>query len=173
MESDDSSVVSDDEFPVNDELNEYSHRLMIINEAIRRKMNGMLAKHRRVYANAATHEAYVLANSNCKFTNITREFFTNALIKKLQRVDTIRCEECGSSDQIQRCHTLSRPELLHIALDRLCPNEDVDVEEIYLVVEFLRLHAEYPLKFKCARCHQQEGRPSTDDIAQSLNNLSI
>tara|TARA_Y100000389_G_scaffold201244_1_gene243448 strand:- start:984 stop:1502 length:519 start_codon:yes stop_codon:yes gene_type:complete len=172
MESDDSSVVSDDEFLATDESDE-CHRLRIINEAIRRRRNGMLAKHERVYATAATHEAYVRANSSCKFTNIIREFFTNALMKRLKRVDTIRCEECGSSDKIQRCHTLSRPEVLHTALDRLCPNEDVDVEEIDLVVEFLRLHARYPLKFKCARCHQQEGRPSTDDIAQSLNNLSI
>ena len=149
-ESDDlSSKVSDED---------YKHRLRVISAAIRErsKENGMLAKYNGVYAKSDTHEDYIRAFHSSVYTNLIREFFTMSLIRKLLRTDTVRCQDCSSVDNIQRCHTVPRPELLRMALEQCCPYEDVDVRTIDLMCVFLRLHAKYPLEFKCEACHKKD-----------------
>lgn len=137
---------------------DYKHRLNVINKAIKKrsKENGMLAKYNGDYAKNDTHEGYIRTHHSCMYTNLIRDFFTMPLIRKLLRMDTVRCQDCSSVDNIQRCHTVPRPELLRMALEQCCPYEDVDVRTIDLMCVFLRLHAKHPLEFKCEACHKKD-----------------
>jgi hypothetical protein len=101
-----------------------------------------------------SHEDIITDFSACLFTNLTRDTFTAAYLKKHP------CSDCGAPSK-ERCHGIGeeRPILLRRALARVFPDitQSICIKDI--IIAYLEEHKTTKFTFKCEACHKKEGNP--------------
>jgi hypothetical protein len=149
------------------------NRYRLISERLNKTQ--MLAKYEGDYIRNISIDGYVSAYNSSLYTNIVRQVFTPNLLLKLYRlkvnnkeINYLTCEDCGEhfdkNRGYQRCHTLSRGEILKEALINLnCGKSECNIPTIEVIKEFSLLHAKYPLKIKCVECHKEETRINVEE----------
>jgi hypothetical protein len=96
------------------------------------------------------HKKFIQIHSHGLLSNLIQASFTDSFVKK---------QKCFCGEQAkQRCHKLGyeRPKLLKQALENVQPDITVCVDLYDILVEFIRLHNNTTLDFKCVSCHKKE-----------------
>jgi hypothetical protein len=98
-----------------------------------------------------THNDFVRDFASCLFTNLIRDVFTRAYLKRFT------CEDCGGKSE-QRCHGKNedRPLLIRRALHKVYPDISKPVKLKNIVIAFLEEHKTTNFTFKCKVCHDIE-----------------
>ena len=98
-----------------------------------------------------THDDFVRDFASCLFTNLVRDVFTKAYLRRFT------CEDCGGKSE-QRCHGKNedRPLLIRRALQKVYSDISKPVKLKDIVIAFLEEHKTTNFTFKCKKCHDIE-----------------
>lgn len=98
-----------------------------------------------------THEDFIKDFSSNVFTNLIRNTFTAAYLKKHP------CSDCKCVST-ERCHGLGeeRPLLIKKALEKVYPDISKTIILKEILVQFLEEHKTTKFTFKCSKCHRKE-----------------
>jgi len=118
--------------------------------AFKRSTGQHMNKFRDYPVKDITHEKFIQIHNHGLLSNLVQATFTNSFVKK-------QVCPCGEPAK-QRCHKLGheRPKLLKKALETVQPDITVSVDLYDILVEFIRLHNNTTLDFKCVACHKAE-----------------
>ncbi len=100
---------------------------------------------------ADSHDEFIKDYSTCVCTNLIKNTFTPAYMKKF------KCSDCNGKAQ-HRCHGIGeeRPKLLKRALQRIWPDPTKPIVMKEILIAFLDEHIYTQFTFKCATCHNNE-----------------
>ena len=98
-----------------------------------------------------SHDNFIRDFGSNVFTNLIRDTFTAAYLKKHP------CSDCKGPSK-ERCHGIEeeRPLLIRKALERVYPDQSKPVVLKEILVAFLEEHKSTKFTFKCASCHLKE-----------------
>lgn len=98
-----------------------------------------------------SHEDFIKDYSSNVFTNLVRNTFTNAYIKKFP------CSECNGHST-ERCHGIGeeRPLLIKRALLKVWSDTTKPIIMKEIIIAFLEEHKYTHFTFKCHNCHKNE-----------------
>jgi len=98
-----------------------------------------------------THDDFIRDYASCLFTNLVRDIFTKAYLRRFN------CSDCGSKAE-QRCHgkNEARPLLIRRALQKVYTDISKPVKMKDIVIAFLEEHKQTSFNFKCKKCHDIE-----------------
>jgi len=98
-----------------------------------------------------THEEFIHDFGSNVFTNLIRNTFTAAYLKKHT------CSDCKGASQ-ERCHGIGeeRPILLKRALEKVYPDITKTIPLKEIIIQFLEEHKTTKFTFKCSDCHRKE-----------------
>jgi hypothetical protein len=98
-----------------------------------------------------THQDFIKDFGSNVFTNLIRNTFTAAYLKKHP------CSDCKGVSK-ERCHGLGeeRPLLIKRALEKVYPDISKTVILKDILVQFLEEHKTTKFTFKCSNCHRKE-----------------
>ena len=98
-----------------------------------------------------THEDFIKDFGSNVFTNLIRNTFTAAYLKKH------KCSDCKGVAK-ERCHGLGeeRPLLIKRALEKVYPDITQTIRLKDVLVQFLEEHKTTKFTFKCSECHRRE-----------------
>jgi hypothetical protein len=97
------------------------------------------------------HDDFINSFSNCVFTNLIKDIFTNSYLKKHN------CSDCGNPST-DRCHGIGdeRPKLIRMALEKVYYDISKPTLLRTIAIAFLREHKYTNFTFKCNNCHKKE-----------------
>ncbi len=98
-----------------------------------------------------THENFIKDFGSNVFTNLIRNTFTSAYLKKY------KCSDCNNPSK-ERCHGIGeeRPLLIKRALEKIYPDISKTVILKDIIIQFLEEHKSTQFTFKCSECHRKE-----------------
>ncbi len=99
----------------------------------------------------ASHEEFIKDFGSNVFTNLIRNTFTAAYLKKHP------CSDCNVPSK-ERCHGIGeeRPILLKRALEKVYPDTTKPIVLKEILIQFLEEHKTTKFTFKCSACHRKE-----------------
>ena len=100
-----------------------------------------------------SHENFIKDFGSNVFTNLIRDTFTAAYLKKHT------CSDCKNPSK-ERCHGIGeeRPLLIKRALEHVYPDISKTVTLKEILIQFLEEHKTTKFTFKCSECHRKEGK---------------
>lgn len=98
-----------------------------------------------------SHEDFIKDFASNVFTNLVRNTFTSAYIKRFP------CSDCGGIST-ERCHGIGeeRPLLIKRALEKVWPDTSKPITMREIKIAFLEEHKYTNFTFKCHACHKNE-----------------
>jgi hypothetical protein len=98
-----------------------------------------------------THDAFIRTLGSNVFTNLIKDTFTSAYLKKHP------CSDCNEPSK-ERCHGIGeeRPKLIKKALEKVYPDRSKTITLKEIIVAFLEEHKTTKFTFKCTGCHRKE-----------------
>jgi hypothetical protein len=98
-----------------------------------------------------THEDFIKSFGACVFTNLVKDTFTAAYLKKHP------CSDCKKPSK-ERCHGIGedRPLLIKRALEKVYPDITKIITLKEILIQFLEEHKTTKFTFKCSECHRKE-----------------
>lgn len=101
----------------------------------------------------ASHEEFIKDFGSNVFTNLIRNTFTAAYLKKHP------CSDCKVPAK-ERCHGIGeeRPILLKRALEKVYPDTTKPIVLKEILIQFLEEHKSTKFTFKCSACHRKESQ---------------
>ena len=98
-----------------------------------------------------THEDFIKDFKANVFTNLIKDTFTVAYLKKN------KCSDCNGVSK-ERCHGIGeeRPLLIKKALEKVYPDITKKIKLKDILVQFLEEHKTTQFTFKCRECHRKE-----------------
>jgi len=105
-----------------------------------------------------THEQFIKDFGSNVFTNLVRDTFRPAYLKKFS------CSDCKTQPSKERCHGIGeeRPLLIKRALQKVYPDITKSVTLKDIIIQFLEEHKSTKFTFKCSECHRKEGKTETN-----------
>ena len=98
-----------------------------------------------------SHEDFIKDFTSNVFTNLVRNTFTCAYIKRFP------CSDCGGISN-ERCHGIGeeRPLLIKRALEKVWPDTSKPITMREIKIAFIEEHKYTKFTFKCHACHKNE-----------------
>jgi hypothetical protein len=98
-----------------------------------------------------SHNDFIKDFSDCIFTNLIKNTFTNCYLKKFN------CSDCDEK-ATDRCHGKNeeRPVLIRRALNKVYPDTTKTIKLKTIIIAFLEEHKYTKFTLKCNNCHKKE-----------------